>query len=231
MSMVRVSRLAACLIVSAACAYPAFAQNAPDYSVQQVEESFSCEAVYDAPTMPDGTCGAPYATSRPWFRDEETLRPDRVIGKKTTGGQLARRVRKPEAASGDAAVELLPQLPGERDLLIEFANNSAELTERAQANAKVFATALMGTKLKNVRFAIDGHTNSVGSETHNQELSERRAKALVAFLEAQGVDPSRFEVAGYGESRPLDSGNTESSENRRVEARRLDAPAGSRTAQ
>jgi outer membrane protein OmpA-like peptidoglycan-associated protein len=230
MSIARVSSFAACLLVSAAASAPALAQATADYTVTDVEESFSCEAVYDAPTMKDGTCGAPYVNSRPWFRDDEKPRPGLVMGTKTTGGQLAKRVRTPERSAVDPAVELLPQLPGERDLLIEFANASAELTERAQANARVFATALKGPALKNVRFAIDGHTNSVGSEIYNKELSERRAKALVTFLEAQGIDGTRFEIEGYGETRPRDTENTESSENRRVEARRLDGPSVASTA-
>jgi outer membrane protein OmpA-like peptidoglycan-associated protein len=231
MSTWPISRFAACLLVSVAGYSTASAETgqdgAADYTAQDVVDVFSCLELYNAPTKPDGTCGAPFVGSRglPKLLDRSKEAVSRMEPAPARGSRsnLAQRTPR-ESLRDDAPVTALPQLPGERNLMIEFANNSAELTERAQANARAFATGLLTPQLKNVRFAIDGHTNSIGSETYNQELSLRRAKALVAYLEAQGVDSSRFEVAGYGESRPIDAENTESSENRRVEARRLDGP-------
>jgi outer membrane protein OmpA-like peptidoglycan-associated protein len=65
---------------------------------------------------------------------------------------------------------------------------------------------------------IAGHTDSTGSETQNQELSERRAMAVKNALTGQGVNPARMSAIGYGESKPIADNNTESGRqtNRRV---------------
>jgi len=68
-------------------------------------------------------------------------------------------------------------------------------------------------------FYIDGHTDSVGSESLNQTLSEGRAAAVVNYLITQGVASKRLESRGYGESRPIAPNNTREGRrtNRRVE--------------
>ena len=68
---------------------------------------------------------------------------------------------------------------------------------------------------------VEGHTDSVGSDTYNQNLSERRAKAVREVLVNQyGVDGSRVNTAGYGETRPVADNATADGRaiNRRVEA-------------
>ena len=50
---------------------------------------------------------------------------------------------------------------------------------------------------------IEGHTDSKGAASYNQALSERRAKAVKAWLEAHGVDKTKLAVAGMGSSRPV----------------------------
>lgn len=69
------------------------------------------------------------------------------------------------------------------------------------------------------RFNVDGHTDSVGSEKLNQKLSEERAQSVVAYLVENGIDSSRLESTGYGESQPLMPNNTKAGRdrNRRVE--------------
>ena len=54
-----------------------------------------------------------------------------------------------------------------------------------------------------LRIEISGHTDTRGSSSHNQELSANRAKAVVDYLVDHGIDASRLESAGYGESKPL----------------------------
>jgi len=71
------------------------------------------------------------------------------------------------------------------------------------------------------RFAIEGHTDNVGSDESNQTLSESRAYAVRQYFVDNGVDPARLTFKGYGESRPRDTNETAAgrTKNRRVEIR------------
>ncbi len=66
---------------------------------------------------------------------------------------------------------------------------------------------------------IVGHTDNVGSDQQNQQLSERRATSVAQYLEAKNVHPMRLALQGKGESAPLASNATEAGRqaNRRVE--------------
>lgn len=66
---------------------------------------------------------------------------------------------------------------------------------------------------------INGHTDSVGPESYNQNLSERRAASVKAYLADKGVSAAAMSTAGYGESRPIDTNDTAEGRqhNRRVE--------------
>ena len=71
----------------------------------------------------------------------------------------------------------------------------------------------------NTRVIIEGHTDSVGSDDYNQELSERRAQAVADALRERGVSPDRYEVKGLGKGFPVASNDTAAGrqQNRRVE--------------
>jgi outer membrane protein OmpA-like peptidoglycan-associated protein len=66
---------------------------------------------------------------------------------------------------------------------------------------------------------IEGHTDSTGPATYNEQLSERRAQAVANALTRRDISPSRLEVHGIGESRPVASNDTSAGrqQNRRVE--------------
>jgi outer membrane protein OmpA-like peptidoglycan-associated protein len=72
---------------------------------------------------------------------------------------------------------------------------------------------------RGVRVAIDGYTDSRGTDAHNQALSERRAASVRAALDAMGVVRARFVVQGHGESNPVATNATPEGmrQNRRVE--------------
>lgn len=71
-----------------------------------------------------------------------------------------------------------------------------------------------------------GHTDSMGSEAHNQRLSLRRAEAVNAYLVNQGVPVDRIRTEGRGESQPMASNDTAQgrSQNRRVEITVVEQP-------
>ncbi len=69
---------------------------------------------------------------------------------------------------------------------------------------------------------IEGHTDDVGDEASNQQLSENRAKSVVLALTDEGISLSRLKSLGYGESKPIENNVEESgkAKNRRVEIRK-----------
>jgi outer membrane protein OmpA-like peptidoglycan-associated protein len=71
-----------------------------------------------------------------------------------------------------------------------------------------------------LRLALVGHTDSVGTPTHNRALALRRARAVAAWLMARGVDPQRLTVDGRGPEEPIADNGSEfgRAANRRVEA-------------
>ncbi|HSF95176.1 MAG TPA: OmpA family protein [Thermohalobaculum sp.] len=75
---------------------------------------------------------------------------------------------------------------------------------------------------------IVGHTDSVGSESYNQALSERRANSVANYLRSRGVAPQRVAAYGMGESQPVASNDTDygRAANRRVELRIIPATQG-----
>jgi outer membrane protein OmpA-like peptidoglycan-associated protein len=71
----------------------------------------------------------------------------------------------------------------------------------------------------NTRVMIEGHTDSVGSDSYNEELSQRRAQAVADALRMRGVASDRYEAKGLGKSFPVASNDTNAGrqQNRRVE--------------
>jgi outer membrane protein OmpA-like peptidoglycan-associated protein len=69
------------------------------------------------------------------------------------------------------------------------------------------------------KITIEGHTDSTSTPQHNQQLSERRAVSVKAYLQTAGIDPTRLKTIGYGATKPVASNDTElgRAQNRRVE--------------
>ncbi|MDY6973548.1 MAG: OmpA family protein [Thermodesulfobacteriota bacterium] len=95
------------------------------------------------------------------------------------------------------------------EVLFDF--DSATLKPGAYAELARVAVVLQKYPQTSIR--VEGHTDSKGSESYNQELSERRAEAVKNALIQQDVDPSRIEALGHGETQPISSDATM---NRRV---------------
>lgn len=70
-----------------------------------------------------------------------------------------------------------------------------------------------------LRFSIEGHTDNQGGKGINGPLSEKRAAAVMNWLEGKGIDASRMKSAGFGDARPIDNNRTAEgrANNRRVE--------------
>ncbi len=70
-----------------------------------------------------------------------------------------------------------------------------------------------------MKIRVIGHTDSIGTQTKNQMLSEQRAHSVVSYLQSQGIAPERMFSQGYGEDQPIDTNTTPEGrqQNRRVE--------------
>jgi OmpA-OmpF porin, OOP family len=70
-----------------------------------------------------------------------------------------------------------------------------------------------------VEIEIEGHTDSVGPDDRNQLLSQNRSQSVVDYIVSQGIDAGRLQARGFGESKPIDTNDTDAgrANNRRVE--------------
>ena len=100
-------------------------------------------------------------------------------------------------------------------LLFDF--GKTDLKESNKTDLQKFAETL--NQYPDTDVLIVGHTDNVGSESFNQNLSENRAGAVTSYLKSLGISSSRLKVEGKGETQPVASNETEESrtQNRRVE--------------
>lgn len=98
-----------------------------------------------------------------------------------------------------------------------FPVNSANLSSDMKKTLTEFVGTL--TEYKDTYILIDGHTDATGSNSHNQQLSEKRATSVYSYLNQQGVSNSRMGTRGFGELQPAADNATEEGrrKNRRVE--------------
>ncbi len=101
--------------------------------------------------------------------------------------------------------------------VVEFEFGSAVLTAEGITLLDEILEGLREQPLVGVEIA--GHTDDVGSSEDNQLLSEERAIAVLDYFVANGEDPARFVVVGYGETQPVASNDTADgrARNRRIE--------------
>lgn len=101
------------------------------------------------------------------------------------------------------------------DILFDF--NSSAL--RAESRSTLRDLGSNFTKYPDNRIVVEGHTDSVGTDSYNRKLSEQRAANVADYLIEQGVSASTITVYGYGESRPKETNDTPEGRqlNRRVE--------------
>ena len=139
-----------------------------------------------------------------------------------TGAVIGRKMDK-------QAEEIKNEVPGVKvervgeGIVVEFESNilfgfdKSNLTSEAKENLGKLVTIL--NKYPDTDISIIGHTDSKGSTSYNQNLSEQRARAVSNYLVNQSIASKRLTTSGLGESQPKYSNDTEDglANNRRVE--------------
>ena len=97
--------------------------------------------------------------------------------------------------------------------VIEFAPGTATLCARSTPTLDAVAETLRDNPSIE-RVEVQSHTSGLGDHAANQRLSDQRAAAVVKYLVAAGVAPSRLVAAGYGDTQPID--RTAPAKNERV---------------
>ncbi len=134
------------------------------------------------------------------------------------GRQMDNQARELEQSLKDAEIERIGEgIAIKFDSGILFGFDSDALQANGRTNLTNLATSLK--QYPDTEILIVGHTDSVGSDSYNMGLSERRARSAMNQLTAQGIAASRIKTIGRGESEPIADNNTDAgrTQNRRVE--------------
>jgi outer membrane protein OmpA-like peptidoglycan-associated protein len=136
----------------------------------------------------------------------------------------------PEVAESKNDYLDLDGCPDERPSQVRITRDQIEIKEKIQFEVNksrilpvsygiLNQVAQVMRDYPNIAIRIEGHTDSDGSDAYNLKLSQQRAKAVLDYLVAQGLDPDRMGSVGLGETRPIDTNRTSDGRaaNRRVE--------------
>ena len=104
------------------------------------------------------------------------------------------------------------------DLEITFDYNSANISGKSMPSVQALGRALINPDLKGSTFIVAGHTDAVGSEAYNQDLSERRADSIKRYLvDKFSIPGADLVTVGYGKTKLKDPNNPTAEVNRRVQ--------------
>lgn len=132
---------------------------------------------------------------------------------------------QPEDFDGDRDDDGCPDLKAEFDGCsvkikdkVFFKFNKDAIDSRSFELLNDVATVINSVP-EDLKFRVEGHTDSKGSGRYNRDLSQRRANAVRNYLVGKGIPSNRLEPVGFGEDRPIDSNRTNDgrARNRRVE--------------
>jgi outer membrane protein OmpA-like peptidoglycan-associated protein len=144
---------------------------------------------------------------------------DKLRNRKTRSLSLGERQEIAEIASTKPKI----------DLEIRFDYNSADISKASMPAVQELGKALSDASLKGSTFVVAGHTDAVGGEGYNQDLSERRADTIKLYLtEKFGLNGSDLVTVGYGKTQPKDPNAPMDPVNRRVQVVNMDTKTASK---
>lgn len=150
----------------------------------------------------------------------------RAQGDIVSSDDLVRQLDKPRLTRGIAvsSKQSAQTESPSATIHVYFVTGSVEFADaRSRHQLDELGRALTSKRLEGARVEISGHTDNVGTEAYNMDLSYRRALAVNAYLKEHfGYETDQ--IKGYGESRPVASNDTSQgrARNRRVVITRLD---------
>ena len=104
------------------------------------------------------------------------------------------------------------------DMEIKFDYNSASISQSSMPAVQQLGEALSDPKLQGSTFVVSGHTDGVGGETFNQDLSERRADTIKKYLvDNYHIASGDLLTVGYGKTHLKDPDHPDAAVNRRVQ--------------
>ncbi|UKN00797.1 OmpA family protein [Paracrocinitomix mangrovi] len=128
-----------------------------------------------------------------------------------------------EYAEKKVTLYMVPLESGQKIRLNNTFFDTGKSDLRDESISELTRIALIMKKNPELTFEISGHTDNVGSDATNKTLSESRAQAVFNYLIERGIKKERLTFIGYGETKPVDSNDTEDGRqnNRRVEIKIL----------
>jgi outer membrane protein OmpA-like peptidoglycan-associated protein len=163
---------------------------------------------------------------------EQRVAADQARSEANTA-QLAAASSEQQAAELQRQIDVLQAKPTDRGLVLTlgdvlFTTGRADLKPGATGNLNKLVAFL--DKYPDRSVAIQGYTDSVGTEDYNQRLSERRADSVKSYLTGQGIGSTRLSALGKGRSDPVADNDSEAGrqQNRRVEVIISNPPAALR---
>jgi outer membrane protein OmpA-like peptidoglycan-associated protein len=100
---------------------------------------------------------------------------------------------------GRIGIEALPAENIKINVFYEF--NSSKITEESKNSLDTISNLML--KLPNISLLVSAHTDNKGSDTYNQTLSQKRANNIKDYLIKKGIEKSRIEAKGLGETMPI----------------------------
>ncbi len=155
----------------------------------------------------------------PAVQAKETSFVDTLRNRKTRSLSLGEREEIAEIASTKPKI----------DLEIHFDYNSADISKGSTQAVQELGKALSNASLKGSTFVVAGHTDAIGGEAYNQDLSERRADTIKKYLvDKYGIAGANLVTVGYGKTKPKDPNAPMDPANRRVQVVNMETQTASK---
>ena len=133
-----------------------------------------------------------------------------------------RRTRSLSLGEREEIAEIAATKP-KIDLEIQFDYNSAAISHSSMQSVQALGQALSDPKLRGSTFVVAGHTDAIGSDAFNQDLSERRADTIKRYLvDNYHIATGELVTVGYGKSKLKNAQNPTDPINRRVQVVNMD---------